>query len=93
MAGNTPLVAAIGQAVKQDAELAEKARALAHNAIDIAQKYLNTGSPKMQLDVIKSIMPAIGRAMVDKGESEEIAELRTAVAEMMAALSGEPHVA
>lgn len=80
--------AAVEAAVNADSELAEKARALAHRAIDIANQYLETGSPRMQLDVIKSIMPAIGRGMSDKGESEELAEMRETLAELMTLVTG-----
>lgn len=89
MAGNTPLVTAITAAVTTDTELAEEARSLAHKAIRIANDYLDNGSPRMQLDVIKSIMPAVGRGLTDKGESEELAEMRATLAEVMSLVRGD----
>lgn len=71
---------AIEAAVKQDAELAEAARALANKAIVIATRYLESGSPQMQLRVIQSLLPAIAKGLHDKGESEQLAMLREELA-------------
>lgn len=89
MANPTPLSTAIKAVVSTDDELAEKARALAHKAIRIANDYLDNGSPRMQLDVIKSIMPAIGRGMTEKGEDAELTEMRKQLDALMALVRGE----
>lgn len=89
MANPTPLSSAIKAVVATDDELAEKARALAHKAIRIANEYLDSGSPRMQLDVIKSIMPAIGRGMTEKGEDAEMALMREQIEQLMALVRGE----
>lgn len=89
MANNPPLSIAITAVIKQDAELAEKARALAHKAIDIANGMLDNGSNRMQLDVIRSIMPAIGRGLTDKGEDSELSEMREQLASLMSLVRGE----
>lgn len=88
MANVTPINRAVTQAVTQDSELAEEARALARQAIKTALYYLNHGSAKVQLDVIKSIMPAIGRGMTEKSESDEMAEMRVQLAELMKVVTG-----
>jgi hypothetical protein len=93
MANVTPINRAITAAVSQDSELAEEARALARKAIETANYYLDHGSPKVQLDVIKSIMPAIGRGMTEKGESDELAELRVQLAALMLAVTGDSQTA
>lgn len=95
MANSTTSItrAVIEQATNADAELAEKARALAHRAIDIARDYLDNGSPRMQLDVIKSIMPAIGRGLSEQGESGEMVLMREQLAELMRAVTGTSEVA
>lgn len=79
---------AVGQAVSEDTELAAKARALADKAINVANHYLDHGSPSVQLQVIKAIMPAIGRGMSEKGEDETIAELRQQLSELHRAVLG-----
>jgi hypothetical protein len=79
---------AVKEAVGQDAELAAKARALADKCIDIANHYLDNGAPQVQLQVIKSIMPAIGRGMSEKGEDESIAQLRAELAALHQAVLG-----
>jgi hypothetical protein len=84
-----PTNIAIEQAVKQDAELAQAARSLATKAISVAMHHLTNGSPKMQLDVVKAIMPAIGRAMADKGEDAELSELRKQLQQLMAEVRGD----
>lgn len=89
MANPTPLTTAIKAVVATDDELAEKARALAHKAIRIANDYLDNGSPRIQLDVIKSIMPAIGRGMTDKGEDAELSVMRGQLEQLMALVRGE----
>lgn len=89
MANPTPLSTAITAVVSTDTDLAERARDLAAKAITIANDYLDNGSPRMQLDVIRSIMPAIGRGMSDKGESEDMAELRRQMQTLMEMVVGE----
>jgi hypothetical protein len=79
---------AVKEVVGQDAELAAKARALADKCIDIANHYLDNGAPQVQLQVIKSIMPAIGRGMSEKGEDESIAQLRAELAALHQAVLG-----
>lgn len=89
MSNVSPLSTVLTSVVRTDDELAQAARSLAHKAIAIANDYLDNGSPKVQLEVIKSIMPAIGRGLSDKGESEELAEMRTALAELMTLVRGD----
>ena len=79
---------AVQEATKSDPELAEKARALANRCIDQANYYLDHGSPQVQLQVIKSIMPAIGRGMNERGEDDTITELREQLAELHRAVLG-----
>lgn len=79
---------AVQEATRSDAELAEKARALANRAIDIANHYLDHGSPQVQLQVVKSIMPAIGRGMSERGEDDTIRELREQLAQLHQAVLG-----
>lgn len=93
MANPTPMNRAVSSAVDSDPELSAAARALAKRAITQAMYYLEHGSPKMQFDVIRSIMPAIGRGMSDKGESDELAEMRRAMAELMQIVTGASEVA
>lgn len=89
----TPLNRAVTAAVDADTELAEAARALAKKAIATSMYYLEHGSPKVQLDVIKSIMPAIGRGMSDKGESDELSELRVQMQSLMSLVTGSAETA
>lgn len=94
MAGSTtPINSAITQLVGQDTELADKARALANKAIDAANEYLDFGTDRHRMDVIKSLMPAIGRGMTDKGESEQLTELREEVRSLMQMMTGDTDVA
>lgn len=84
------LSVAVARAVEQDTDLAEEARALARKAIATANYYLDHGSPAVKLNVIKSIMPAIGRGMSDKGgEDAAVVELREQVAALMRVVVGE----
>lgn len=66
----------VTQSVEQDAQLAEAARTLANRAIALAYDILESGSPVAQLNVIKALMPAVGRGLMQKHESDEINELR-----------------
>lgn len=93
MGSTTPINAAITTLVSQDTELADQARALARKVIDAANEYLDFGTDKFRMDVIKSMMPAIGRGMSDKGESEQLTELREAVQSLMQQMTGDTSAA
>lgn len=67
---------AVVDSIQQDAILAEAARSLANRAITLAAEILENGSPNAQLNVIKALMPAVGRGLMQKHESDEMAEMR-----------------
>lgn len=91
MANPSPLNQAITSIVQQDPQLAEEARQLAHKAIEIANHYLDNGSSRVQLEVVRSIMPAIGRGMTEKqDENQELNELREQLASLMQLVMGDP---
>lgn len=81
-AANPILTSAVSQAVSEDHELIERTRRLAHAAVARAEYFLANGSPKMQIDIIRSIMPAIGRNMGARSESEELQEMREKLIEL-----------
>lgn len=89
MANSPPLSTVLKAVVNSDPELAEAARALASKAIALANHYLDNGSPKVQMEVIKSIMPAIGRGMTERGEAEEIGEMRAQLDQIMQLVTGD----
>lgn len=93
MGSTTPINAAITNLVSQDIELADQARKLARKVIDAADEYLDFGTDKFRMEVIKSMMPAIGRGMSDKGESEQLTELREAVQTLMQQMTGDTSAA
>lgn len=93
MGSTTPINAAITNLVSEDIELADQARKLARKVIDAANEYLDFGTDKFRMDVIKSMMPAIGRGMSDKGESEQLTELREAVQTLMQQMTGDTSAA
>jgi len=74
---------AVGKAIEDDDALAAAARLLADKALDRAMYFLNYGSPVMQMQIIRSLMPAVGKALASKAdENEEMAELRSSLANL-----------
>lgn len=67
---------AVTAAVGQDEELATAAHTLAARAIATASQMLTYGSPQVQLKIVISLLPSIGRALAAQTEDEELAELR-----------------
>jgi hypothetical protein len=83
---NPILDKAIAAAVQGDDDLTQRARTLADYALERAEYWLENGSAKVQIEVIRSIMPAIGRQMGGKSESEEMTEMRAKLRELQLAL-------
>lgn len=79
---------AISSSLTDDAELANAARTLALKCIQLADHHLTHGSPQMQVNIIKAIMPAIGRGMKHTEESEEITNLRNALIDLQQQVLG-----
>ncbi len=73
----------------QDDPLVAAARQLANRSIEIALWHLEHGSPQLQLQVIKSIMPAIGRGLGQRSEAEELAGMRNTLEELMGVVMGQ----
>ncbi len=73
----------------QDDPLVAAARQLANRSIEIAMWHLDHGSPQMQLSVIKTIMPAIGRGLGQRSEAEELAGMRSQLEELMGVVMGQ----
>jgi hypothetical protein len=72
-----PVAEAVADAVAGDEQLASAAKLLAATAIATAQYYLTYGAPQIQLQIVRSLMPAIGRAVVERhDENEEMAGMR-----------------
>ena len=67
---------AVTAAVKGDDELGTAARRLAVQAIVTAQQFLTYGSPAVQLKIVTTLLPAVGRALAGQSEDEELAEVR-----------------
>lgn len=68
---------AVAKAVEGDAELTSAARTLAATAIATAHHYLVYGSPQTQVQIVRALMPAVGRAIVDRHDEDEgLAEVR-----------------
>lgn len=68
---------AVGKAIEADDALAQAARLLAERALDRAMYFLNYGSPLVQMQIIRSLMPAVGKALVVRADEDaELAELR-----------------
>jgi hypothetical protein len=82
MAGDTPEPVAPVPAVpvvgELDEELIQAARDLTYQAIQTAFNLLHNGSPQMQLSVVRSLLPVVGRAMTQgTTEAEELTAMRT----------------
>lgn len=72
---------AIGRAIESDEQLQAAARLLAERALSRAMYYLEYGSPLVQMQIIRTLMPAVGRALVMKAdENEEMDQLRQSLA-------------
>lgn len=59
-----------------DDQLVAEAHMLATLAIREAIKVLSYGSPQQKLAVVKSLMPSVGRALAERSEAEDLAEMR-----------------
>jgi hypothetical protein len=83
---------AVGKAIESDDELTAAARLLADTALQRAMYFLQYGSPIMQMQIIRSLMPAVGKALVTKADEDaELKELRDNLTALhQAALGPEP---
>ncbi len=72
----------------EDDPLVAAARQLANRSIERGLWMLEHGSVQLQLQVIKSIMPAIGRGLGQRSEAEELATMRGQLEELMGAVMG-----
>jgi hypothetical protein len=68
---------AVTAAIGADEELQQAAATLATRAIATAEHYLSHGSPQVQLKIVLSLLPSIGRALAAQTEDEELTELRS----------------
>ena len=77
MVKEDPAALAVARAVEGDEELTAAARALAATAIATAQHFLTYGSPQTQVQIVRALMPAVGRAIVDRHDEDEgLADVR-----------------
>lgn len=61
-----------------DDELAQAARDLTLQAIQTATYFLTNGSPQVQLSMVRSLLPVVGRAMAHgTTEAEELTAMRS----------------
>jgi len=80
---------AVGKAIEDDDELTQAARLLADKALARAMYFLNYGSPIMQMQIIRALMPAVGRALATKADEDaEMAELRNSLTALHQAALG-----
>jgi len=77
MDATEPTALVVAAAVADDDELANAARQLAWKSIEIAQYFLDHGSPQMKLRVVQSLMPAVAKALSARNDADEsLAQLR-----------------
>lgn len=92
MSDNDELAQAVAQAAMSDPEMQAAVRKLAVMAIRKTHHYLQNGSPQVQMQILRSFIPALIREMAKGDESDGHDELRsefeTLKREMMRGVDG-----
>lgn len=71
-----PTKALVSEAVRQDSEIADRVRQFAHKVLDKAEFLLERGNPYIQSNMVRSLMPSMAKALHERQEDDELAELR-----------------
>lgn len=79
-----PLTAALEVAVSSDDMLKVRATRLANSIFSEAEAMIATGSPAVKVQLVKSMLPAIVKAMASEEKVDDQAELRAAFIELQA---------
>lgn len=70
------LTAAVAQVAASDPEIQAAVRALAVMAVRKTHHYLKNGSPQVQMQILRSFIPALIREMGKTGDTDEHSELK-----------------
>lgn len=76
MAEGDDLSQAVAQVAASDPEIQAAVRALAVMAIRKTHHYLKNGSPQIQMQILRSFIPALIREMGKTGDTDEHSELK-----------------
>lgn len=80
------IAAAVTATVAEDAELRARVASFVNRAISQAEGLLLTGTPQVQAQLIRSVVPAMVKAMTVDDAPDEHADLRMQFEELMAEL-------
>lgn len=80
------IAAAVTAAVSDDAELRGRVASFVNRAISQAEGLLLTGSPQVQAQLIRSVVPAMVKAMTVDDSPDEHADMRAEFEELMTEL-------
>lgn len=74
------------QVVAEDDELKSRVRGLIDLMLEQSEELIQTGTPAIKLQLMKSVIPALVKEMRPAEKNDELAELRTAMRELYASL-------
>lgn len=80
------LLAVLPSSLAQDPEVYNAIKQLTLDAIHNARDILQTGSPAIQLSLIRSVLPAAARALAAKNTDDGLDDLKSEVAKMYGAM-------
>lgn len=93
VADNDDLAEAVAAVAATDPQIQAAVRQLAIMAVRKTHHYLRNGSPQVQLQILRSFIPALIREMGKTGDNDEYAQLKAEMEslrrEMFAEMGGE----